>query len=58
MDDFDTIIILIVCGICFGLFVKLIIDKVNYGIEGDKKIQVWLPIFLMVVAMLIAIMGW
>ena len=58
MDDFDTIIILIVCGICFGLFVKLIVDKVNSGIEGDNKIQVWLPIFLMVVAMLIAIMGW
>ena len=58
MDDFDTIIILIVCGICFGLFVKLIIDKVNSGIEGDNKIQVWLTIFLMVVAMLIVIMGW
>ena len=42
----------------FGLFVKLIIDKVNSGIEGDNKIQAWLPVFLMVVAMLIAIMGW
>jgi len=54
---FHTIIILISCGICFGLFAKFIIHKVNSGIAGSTKTQVWLPIFLMVVVVLIARMG-
>ena len=58
MDDLVTIIILIICGICFGLFVKFIINKFNSGIKGSNKTQVWLPMFLMVAVMVIAIMSW
>ena len=58
MDDLSLIFISIVGGVCLGLFIKFIINKVNSGIEGGNKNQLWTPMFLMIAVMLIAIMSW
>jgi hypothetical protein len=58
VDDLSIIFISIAGGVCLGLFIKFIINKVNFGIEGGNKNQLWTPMFLMIAVMLIAIMSW
>ena len=58
MDDLSIIFISIAGGVSLGLFIKFIINKVNFEIEGGNKNQLWTPMFLMIAVMLIAIMSW
>jgi DMSO reductase anchor subunit len=58
VDDLSIIFISIAGGVSLGLFIKFIINKVNFGIEGGNKNQLWTPMFLMIAVMLIAIMSW